>query len=304
MNDSFREDVVAGLSGYPKKLDSKYFYDAAGDKLFQQIMSCEEYYVTRCESEIFRNSSESIAAALRPGPGEFDLIELGAGDATKTVFLLRELSDQGVSFNYLPIDISGGIIEYLERTLPQKLKDLKVRGFTGEYLDMLSEAASSSDRKKAVLFLGSNIGNLEQIRSALRPGDRLLIGFDLKKDPETILAAYNDAKGYTKAFNLNLLERINRELGADFDTTQFYHYPTYDPSTGSCRSFLVSRRKQTVRVADREFLFEEGEVIDMEISRKYDLQEMNRLAEKSGFKVRDLFPDSKNWFADAVWECI
>ena len=309
----FLDDVINGLSCSPKKLDSKYFYDETGDTLFQKIMDCPEYYVTRCESEIFQNHAREIAVALKDELEEFDLIELGAGDATKTAHLLSELQQTTRDLCYYPIDISGSIIRYLEQELPRKIPGLAVNGLHGEYLAMLKKAARPSQRKKAVLFLGSNIGNmepqealkfLEKVRLCLNQGDKMLIGVDLKKNPTTVLAAYDDSPGYTKAFNLNLLKRINRELGADFALDQFEHYPTYDPASGACKSFLVSQREQVVTISSDVFAFKKGEVIYMELSQKYDLHELRALAKAAGFEVTSEFTDSQEWFVDAIWECV
>uniref|UniRef100_UPI002628B313 L-histidine N(alpha)-methyltransferase n=1 Tax=uncultured Mucilaginibacter sp. TaxID=797541 RepID=UPI002628B313 len=280
-NQSFIKDVLAGLSASPKKLQSKYFYDAAGDKLFQEIMNCPEYYLTNCEMEIFSEQTAAIVQTLTENFESFDLIELGAGDATKSVFLLQELLSKKVDFTYLPIDISTNVIEQLEQNLPQKLPGLQMHGLNGDYFDMLKEASQLSSRAKVVLFMGSNIGNMpvkeaqqfcHALRHQLSPNDLLIIGFDLKKNPKTILAAYNDAAGITKNFNLNLLKRINRELEADFDLKQFEHYPTYDPVTGACKSYLVSLKKQQVKLGEHLIGFEENELIDMEVSQKYHLQ--------------------------------
>ncbi|RYG34439.1 MAG: L-histidine N(alpha)-methyltransferase, partial [Chitinophagaceae bacterium] len=289
------------------------FYNQTGDKLFQEIMGSEEYYVTRCEAEIFQTHAREIATVLKNDLNEFDLIELGAGDASKTIHLLEKLHNMGCHFQYVPIDISASMIRYLEQMLPEMLPGMVIKGLTGEYLDMLYKAAKLSTRKKVVMFLGSNIGNmnsaealifLKKVRAALDIGDRMLIGFDLKKDPATILAAYNDASGFTREFNLNLLMRINRELGADFDIHQFEHFPTYDPISGSCRSFLVSKQQQKVHLADEVLDFKEGEIIDMELSQKYDLHEINSMAESCGFLTSGVFMDSREWFVDTIWECV
>jgi len=312
-NAAFLADVLQGLSSSPKKLDSKYFYDATGDSLFQQIMASAEYYVTRCEAEIFTTHAAEIAGALNQDYDAFDLIELGAGDASKTIYLLQELIGINRNFRYVPVDISGSIIDYLEKELPLKLPGLVVEGLKGEYLAMLQKANSISKRKKVVLFLGSNIGNmdtaqaldfLKEIRKNLNEGDRMLIGFDLKKDPLTVLAAYNDKAGYTSAFNLNLLHRINRELGANFILNQFEHYPTYDPISGACKSYLVSKAAQQVCIAGKIIKFGLGEVIDMELSQKYDSQEIKLLAQQSGFQAKKMYTDQQHWFVDTIWECV
>ncbi|PSL46054.1 dimethylhistidine N-methyltransferase [Chitinophaga niastensis] len=312
--DSFYNDVVQGLSAPQKHLDPKYFYDAAGDALFQQIMQCHEYYLTGCEMEILTSQSPQIAQALQKYAGAFDLVELGAGDATKSIHLLRELLDNAVDYTYFPIDISANVIKQLEKELPAKLPHLQLHGLNGEYFHMLQQLNEYSTRKKVLLFMGANIGNFntaaarsfcQQLRQYLQPGDLLLTGFDLKKHPQIILNAYNDATGITRAFNFNLLHRINRELHADFDITKFEHFPTYDPSTGACKSYLISLEKQLVHIGeDVTVSFAENEALYMEISQKYTLEETDQLAAQTGFKPVSSFFDSKKWFVDCLWQCI
>lgn len=308
--EKFRIDVLTGLSSNPKRLSSKYFYDKKGDELFQRIMACPEYYLTRCELDIFQNQTDKLAALLSNGSSlPFDLIELGVGDGIKTRFLLDELIPTKVNFNYLPIDISANILAELETNLSH-LESLNIKTLQGEYLDMLKEASRISGNRKVVLFLGSNIGNMgmndakqfcQEVRSLLRPGDLFLVGFDLRKNPQTILNAYNDKQGITREFNLNLLQRINNELGADFEIDRFIHYPTYDPPTGACKSYLVSSVKQTVRIGDNTISFKEGEWIYTEISQKYSLSEIKSLAVDSGFAVLENLTDKKDWFVDSIW---
>jgi L-histidine N-alpha-methyltransferase len=311
ITEQFYADVIRGLHSTPKQLSSKYFYDAVGDKLFQDLMNCDEYYPTNCELEIFTEQTAEICQAIMGNGDVFDLIELGAGDAMKSTFLLKYLLEQKADFSYLPIDISENVISYLNMTLPVTLPGLKVTGLNGDYFDMLKKAASLSKRRKVVLFLGSNVGNMpvsdaeyfcKQLRNHLSPGDMLLVGIDLKKNPKTILAAYNDKDGITKRFNLNLLERMNRELGADFDITKFEHYPTYDPETGACKSYLISLEDQQVKIRGKETIcFAKDEYIYMEISQKYNVIQTNQMAAGAGFKPLNIFFDSKKWFIDAVW---
>jgi L-histidine N-alpha-methyltransferase len=309
--DQFYEDVIAGLKSAPKRLNSKYFYDANGDKLFQELMNCPEYYPTNCEMEVFSEKTADICEAIVADGDAFDLIELGAGDAMKSTYLLKYLLEQKADFTYLPIDISDNVISYLNITLPVTLPGLKITGLNGEYFDMLKKAASLSDRRKVVLFLGSNIGNMPiaeaiefclELRNHLTEGDMVLIGMDLKKNPKTVLAAYNDKGGITKRFNLNLLERINRELSADFDLAKFDHYPTYDPATGECKSYLVSLEDQKVTISGKEKIcFQKDEYIYMEISQKFTLMQTDQMAINSGFRPIGRFFDTKKWFLDAVW---
>lgn len=311
--NQFLKDVLAGLQSSPKYLQSKYFYDEAGDKIFQKIMDSKEYYPTDCEMEIFKEQTPQLATVLKNGFDEFDLVELGAGDGTKSFFVLDQLSKNQARFTYYPIDISSHIISQLEEILPKRIEGLKVKGLNGEYFDMLKKAYEISKNRKVVLFLGANIGNMtvkeaesfcKRLRSHLNEDDLLMVGFDLKKNPKIISDAYNDEEGYTKEFNLNLLKRINRELKANFNIDDFEHYPSYDPETGSCKSYLISLKKQTVSIADKKIDFAENEYIFMEVSQKYSINETESLAQKSRFKPVKYFFDSKKWFVDSVWKCV
>jgi L-histidine N-alpha-methyltransferase len=306
----FFKDVIEGLSAQQKYLQSKYFYDQTGDALFQEIMRSPEYYPSDCEMEIFAEQHSALARAIRCGGNNFDLIELGAGDATKTNFLLKCLMEQRANFTYKPIDISENIINYLNSTLPVTLPGIQIEGLTGDYLDMLKKTVNDSSRRKVILFLGSSIGNMNisdatefcrKIRGMLSFGDMLMIGTDLRKNPHTILAAYNDKGGITQKFNLNLLTRINSELGANFDIREFDHFPTYDPLTGACKSFLVSQKSQSVQIGEYILSFQKDEVIDMEISQKYTLEDTRTLAYASRFMPVVDFYDKKNWFLDTLW---
>jgi len=307
----FYDDVIIGLRSAPKYLNSKYFYDANGDKLFQELMNCEEYYPTRCELEIFSEKTADICGTIIGEGDAFDLIELGAGDATKSTCLLQYLLGQQADFSYLPIDISENVIAYLNVTLPVTLPGVQITGLNGEYFEMLEKAASISNKRKVVLFLGSNIGNMQineaesfcrELRNHLAAGDMALIGFDLKKNPKTVLAAYNDKGGITKQFNLNLLERINRELNADFNLSQFDHYPIYDPETGACKSYLVSLTDQQIVINGAETIhFLKDECIFMEISQKFTIAQTDKMAKNTSFMPVHHFLDSRKWFTDAIW---
>lgn len=309
-NQQFLKDVLEGLHENPKHLQSKYFYDKRGDKLFQEIMAMPEYYLTRCEMDIFQNKTAEIAAVIRAEDTPFDLIELGAGDASKSLHLLQYLDKQNTDFTYMPIDISGNILSVLEKKLKNNIPHLDIKCLEGEYFEMLDKAAKLSSRRKVVLFLGSNIGNMEleeaydfcrELRKKLNKGDVVLIGFDLKKEPNTILNAYNDPKGITALFNLNLLDRINKELKANFIVEQFEHYQTYDPLTGTCKSYLISLEDQKVTIGSEDFLFIKDEAVYMEVSQKFSVDDTENMACKSGFKPIGSIMDSKEWFIDAFW---
>lgn len=307
----FFEDVFSGLSRPLKNLDSKYFYDKEGDLLFEAIMKSPEYYLTNCELEILSTKSVSIIDTISAYLKEFDVVELGAGNAMKSRFFLKELLNKNLNFTYFPIDISGNVIELLEVDLPPALPGLNMRTLHGEYMEMLKKANAISHRNKLVLFLGSNIGNFSreeaeqfflEIRAHLSPGDMLLTGFDLAKNPRTILAAYNDKAGITEKFNLNLLHRMNRELEANFNPSQFDHYPVYDPQTGACKSYLVSTQDQVVRLGEADFIFfKEGEPVLTEISQKYRIDQIEKMADDCGYELLAEFYDSRNWFTDSLW---
>lgn len=309
---SFRKDVIRGLSALQKSLEPKYFYDAAGDELFRQIMQSPEYYVTAAEREILAQQSDQILDACLRYKAHFDIIELGAGDASKSVYLLERALQRNISHRYYPVDISENTIAYLQQLLPERLPGMHTEGFAGEYFEMLAQVNAISKAPKLVLFLGATIGNMlpeeaayfcKELRTYLNEGDLLLIGFDLKKDPKTILDAYNDAAGVTKAFNLNLLHRINRELGGNFNVDQFSHYPVYDPGTGACKSYLISKQKQDVRIEGNiVFSFEKDEAIYMEVSQKYDLKQIVQMARNAGFEPVTHFFDQRRLFVDTLWK--
>lgn len=309
--DQFLQDVLKGLQSSHKYLFSKYFYDKKGDELFQKIMASDEYYLTDCEMEIFTTQTAAIADAVADGQEQLDVIEFGAGDATKSSHLLKELLMRKTIGTYFPIDISDHIIQLLNQTLPPVLPDLRIHGLNGEYFSMLSKANEISKNRKLVLFLGANIGNFKfnemprfcsRLHNDLSEGDLVLIGFDLVKHPRKIRNAYDDAHGFTREFNLNLLTRINRELNANFDTGKFDHYASYDPDSGACKSYLISLVKQKVCIGEDHLIhFEKNETIFMEISQKYSVEVINRCALESGFNPVAYFFDSNEYFADVVW---
>lgn len=287
-----------------------YFYDKIGDDLFREIMAMPEYYLTRCEHEILSTNKQAIYEALRNT--DFDLIEFGAGDAYKTRILLHHFTRQKAHFQYIPIDISANILETLSDSLRRELPELKIKTVAGEYFHSLAELSQKDTKRKLVLFLGSNIGNMDalhaqdflrRIYANLNPGDLLLLGADLRKDPQTVLAAYDDAALITSRFNLNLLHRINQELDANFDLDQFYHYPVYDPATGTAKSFLVSRADQLVEIKalEQTIQFHAGEAIATEISQKYDIETFQCWATATGFHIRKIFSDHKNYFANVLF---
>ncbi|MEO5966655.1 MAG: L-histidine N(alpha)-methyltransferase [Ferruginibacter sp.] len=310
--NAFLNDVISGLSSETKHLNSKYFYDKKGDEIFQQIMNCDEYYLTNAEMEIFSQQSHLIADAVINNSEKIDVIELGPGDVTKSRFLLKELLKRNALGKYFPIDISENIIEVINNDLPTDLPGIKINGLNGDYLEMLPEANKISKNRKLILLLGANIGNFnflemedffKNLRSKLSNDDMLLIGFDIKKNPNKILAAYSDKEGYTKDFNLNLLTRINRELNADFEINNFEHFAMYNPESGECKSFLISLKDQEVNIGNNKIIFIKDEPVFMEVSKKYSLKEIDEISVNYGFSPLEKFSDCNKYFLDALWKC-
>lgn len=306
----FGIDVRSGLQQTPKQLSSKYFYDAKGDQLFQDIMHMPEYYLTNCEFEILESSKKALLDLI--GTAHFDLIELGAGDGHKTKILLEHFSKAQADFSYIPVDISANVLQHLKGDLLKRWPSMDVIPMQGDYLAMLEELHYRHTARKVILFMGANIGNLtpqrakaflSRIKAHMEPGDILIIGFDLKKDPATILNAYNDPAGITAAFNLNLLSRMNRELGANFELNSFKHWESYDPITGATKSFLISKKEQEVYIKylKETFTFKAWEAIEVELSQKYSISEIQDLASELNFKVLEHFKDARDYFVDSVW---
>lgn len=308
----FAEDVLAGLTSSPKQLSSRYFYDDEGSRLFMEIMKLPEYYPTRAEFKVFTEQTQGIYESFSDGADGIDLIELGAGDGAKTAVLIDHFLKQGLDFTYSPIDISQEANDALAARFHEKFPSLTIDPHTGDYFKILGSLKNGNGRRKVLMFLGSNIGNFSrdkaldffrELRGVMNDDDRLFIGFDMQKDPRVIVAAYDDKQGVTAAFNLNLLTRINRELGADFDINKFSHYAQYRPVECAARSFLISSEKQTVNIEglNRSFEFEQWEPIFMEISQKYTRSMIEGLSTDGGFEIEADFFDEENFYTDSLW---
>lgn len=313
IKNEFAIDTITGLLSNPKYLSSKYFYNQEGSKIFQDIMRMPEYYLTDCELEIFSDLKQEILDSFSKDNESFELIELGAGDGTKTKILLSHFLNRNAKFKYSPIDISKDAVIALLEELKSELPKLKVNGLIGDYFNLIGDIKPNGYLKKIILFLGSNIGNyndsksldfLEGLRNVMSANDLLFIGFDMKKDPRVILDAYNDPHGHTAAFNLNLLQRINDEMGADFDISKFFHKEEYNPDTGTASSYIVSKANQSVAIIDHDLVisFEKDERIFTEISQKYSHSMINELAMKSGFEVVKNFIDKRQYFVNSLWK--
>lgn len=303
--------VEEGLFKEKKSLPSWLFYDENGDRIFQEIMRMPEYYLTGCEYEILQMNGAAILESFQQH-GAFQLIELGAGDGLKTELLLKHFTQQQADFTYHPIDISSAVLTQLQDRLSTSLPNLPFFPQQGEYEPALEKLNLSSDKRKVILFLGANIGNftlheagtfLKSIKKSMHANDLLFVGIDLKKDPRMIQRAYDDTQGITKSFNLNLLVRLNRELGANFMLDQFSHYPTYNPETGEAKSYLISLRQQDVyfEALQKTVHFKSWEHIHTEVSIKYDQQMIAYLAEVSGLAIEHQYYDCKHYFSDVVF---
>jgi dimethylhistidine N-methyltransferase len=295
----FAEDVVGDLSRQPKRLSPKYFYDAAGSELFEQITLLPEYYPTRTELSILRDRASAIAAAIPQGAA---LVEFGAGATTKVRLLLNECAFGA----YVPVDISGDFLEAQAAALRKDFPDLGVYPVTADFTAPFALPGAVAAMPKVGFFPGSTLGNFEPheacafLRSArdiLGQGAEMVIGVDLEKDERVLSRAYNDAAGVTARFNLNVLHRINRELGGNFDLSAFTHRAIYNRERHRIEMHLISRKAQNVRVMGRSFSFCAGETIHTENSYKYSLERFTALARGTGWTPRECWTDSAGMFS-------
>jgi dimethylhistidine N-methyltransferase len=295
---NFRKDVLEGLARPQKALAPKYFYDAAGSRLFEKICRLREYYPTRIELGITKRHLKDIA---RFTGKRCALLEYGSGESLKTRLLLQALEPSV----YMPVDISADALRAAVKRLEREFPKLGIVAITADFSHPLSIPAYRGTARRVVYFPGSTIGNLRRdeaeaflrmTRGQVGANGAMLVGVDLKKDPNVLHAAYNDAKGVTAAFNLNLLARINRELGGDFDLRRFAHYAFYNPMAGRIEMHLVAREAQAVNIGDYRFSFYRGESIHTENSYKYSVPEFEVLARNAGFKLARFWTDARRWF--------
>jgi dimethylhistidine N-methyltransferase len=303
---TFADDVRAGLAAHPKHLSSKYLYDELGSTLFEAITLVPEYYLTRAETQILRQWGWEIVRVL-DAPLEF--LELGSGSAIKTRLLIDEALRIQRTLRYNPIDISTEALYASSRALVERFDRLQVRGFAGDYFEVLASGALTFEHRVLAMFMGSNIGNYEPDRAVeildlisrvLRPADGLLLGTDLKKDAPTLELAYDDPTGVTSSFNKNLLGRINRELGGNFDLRNFDHVVAYDERRGCVDSFLQAREACDLEIAmlGARAHFDAGERMHTESSYKFSPSDIGALAEAVGFRV------GKQWFDEKRRFCV
>jgi L-histidine Nalpha-methyltransferase len=303
---SLADDVRHGLGSRPKSLPPRWFYDALGSSLFEAICNLPEYYVTRAETEVLTTWRDDIVASF----GEaFRIVELGSGSARKTRILLDAAPRDLI---YAPVDIDAGMLELSARDLLGEYPDLRIRAVCADFArpSVPLRALGEHHGRTIVFFLGSTIGNLEPVEAAamlrdlrkcLQRGDALLLGADLRKEKSILEPAYDDAVGVTAAFNLNVLARINRELGADFDIRAFRHRAFYNEALGRIEMHLVSTRAQRVRIGDLDVDFHEDETIHTESSYKHDDATLAALAHAGGFAIERRWTDARGWFADVLF---
>jgi dimethylhistidine N-methyltransferase len=298
-SDPFLEDAVAGLTATPKRLPSKYFYDERGSALFEEICELEGYYVTRTELAIMRRHVSAMAETL----GErVLLIEPGSGASVKVRLLLGHLRDVA---GYVPVDISGDHLMRWVHLLRRELPALPIRPIHADFCERFEVPLTPSTCRRVVYFPGSTIGNftpreatawLARMADIAGPEGGLLIGVDMKKDVATLEAAYNDRLGVTRAFNLNVLERMRRELDADVRVDRFEHLAFYNEDEGRIEMHLESTVRQTVRLDHTSIGFEAGETIHTENSYKFHLEEFRELAARAGWRPAAYWTDEKGYF--------
>jgi L-histidine N-alpha-methyltransferase len=314
INQNFEKDghdVIQGLQNNPKTLPPKYFYDDRGSELFEQICDLPEYYPTRTEAWILNQYADEIAAIT----SSCELVELGSGSSTKTHYLLNAYQKVAKSltevipeaFSYIPIDVSGGILKTTVLHLQQKYSDLSIEGLIGTYDEALLHLGKNHLRSRMIFFLGSSIGNftesesndfLGKVSHALTQGDYFLLGIDLQKPKEILEAAYNDSQEVTAAFNLNMLAHLNWRFQGDFDLDLFKHQAIYNEVDHQIEMYLHARSPHQVSldILDLKVKFEAGESILTEISRKFDLEQIQKQLRSQGLETVKIWTDPQKWF--------
>lgn len=300
----FENDVLKGLTSHPKSMPAKYFYDHAGSLLFEDICKTEDYYPTRTEEKILRENIENIFEQTK---NIQTIVELGSGTSIKTKIILKYFSDNKGAFEYFPIDVSD-ILETTVEKLKIEFPKINITGIMSEYEEGIEKINELSDKPKLIIFLGSSIGNftpgeatnlLKVIVNNMNEQDYFLIGFDLIKDREVLRKAYNDSDGVTEAFNLNLLKRINSELGADFDLNNFAHRAFFNEKESRIEMHLVSKNLQYVKFPkqNKEIFFDEGESIHTENSYKFSDEMILNITTSAGLQKLTLWKDENKYFS-------
>jgi len=298
--DAFAADVIDGLSAPRKILSPRFFYDAAGSALFEEITRLPEYYLTRAETEILAAHATEIAAGTPP---DGVLVEFGSGSSRKTEILLEALPKLAA---YVAVDVSASALHEARGRIAERFPALDMRPIIGDFSCDIAYPLDLAERRKTGFFPGSTLGNLNPaeaahllaaMRTSLSPGGRLIVGIDLEKDTRRLVAAYDDAAGVTAAFNLNLLARINRELDGTFDLKAFQHRALYNPQQGRIEMHIVSLEDQIVSVLGRQFKFHAGETLHTENSYKYSIERFQDLARSAGWMAERVWSDEEGLFS-------
>ncbi|MEM6613537.1 MAG: L-histidine N(alpha)-methyltransferase [Cyanobacteria bacterium P01_C01_bin.72] len=300
------QDAISGLRQVPKSLPARYFYDQKGSQLFEQICELPEYYPTRTEAGILQQYGTEIIERTQA----VELVELGSGSSTKTRYLFNAYRSQDSALYYVPVDVSDSILQTSAKNLLADYPQLKIQGKVATYSQALEQLAHSNIGKRMIIFLGSSIGNfnsqecdrlMQQVTSALHPGDYFLLGIDLQKPQAILEAAYNDAQGITAAFNLNMLQHLNNRFGGNFDLQQFKHQAIYNSTAHQIEMYLISQVEQTVTLANINLTIdlEQGEKILTEISRKFDAEKMAKYLSSSqyGLNLIKNYTDTEQKFS-------
>jgi L-histidine Nalpha-methyltransferase len=306
--ETFAHAVAEGLSKPQKCLPCRFFYDAVGSEIFEQLCELPEYYVTRTERKILEAYAPEIIEAAGQG---LALVEFGSGSSSKTRLLIDAIFTRQKRLHYIPVDISSEFLLTSSIALLNEYDGLSITAIAAEYNAALPTLSQQSQAPRLFLFLGSNIGNFDpgeavefisKIGQQMTPTDRLLIGFDLVKDRSIIEAAYNDAAEVTAAFNKNLLTRINTELGGDFDLDGFAHHAPFVEEHSRIEMRLISQREQTVHIdaIDTQFHFEPAEYIHTENSYKYTFDSFGQICHAAGLEIQERWTDERSWFAVAM----
>jgi dimethylhistidine N-methyltransferase len=309
---SYKEDIEElriCLNSYPKKIPSRFFYDELGDKYFSEIMNLPEYYLTRTENLILKENAVSIFNKLNYNK-KVRFLEPGAGDGSKFAILYKSLETKNI-ITYSPIDISANVLRILERNLKKEFPDLSIEPIISDYKHIKSHIPDL-DEQKVLLFLGSNLGNytpeesIEYIRlftDCLKKDDLFLLGVDLVKDPNLIYSAYNDSRGVTSEFNLNLLIRLNSLLKTNFNIEDFFHYPIYNPVLQQAESYLVCKEDKVIysEILKENFHFQKYEPILTEISRKFRISDIEFLARRVMMEILEVFTDREEKYCCTLW---
>lgn len=306
------DEILNGLLVNPKSIPSKYFYDEEGSRLFDEITKLDEYYITRCEKEILYHNAEVFLNLYEDRP--INIIELGPGDGSKASLLITPLFNAKKNFTYHAVDISPRELIKLTKILKNKFPPLAIKTIVADYMVGLSKIISlNQQQQNIVLFLGSSIGNMNlneahsfvnSLAAQLKPQDYLVVGFDLKKEERILWRAYNDTKGLTADFNLNLLNRLNRELGANFDLSKFKHFEIYNPALSAMESYLISQKRQTVHIdeSDLEITLQADETIHTEYSFKYDKKSILEIVTDTGLTTEHFLFDKKNYVTIGIFK--